>query len=224
MIEPFHEVGQSAWRCGQDHVEVRLVGKGTSVEPIDTSEGRCSGIERAWLQQYHSAEVVDASVGDCGRGDALVTQRLNLALTIVTADCVPVLLAGSGTIAAVHAGWRGLAHSILSRTLERMQPSENDVTAWIGPAIGQCCYEVGDDVAKSVCAASSEQVGKLGPRGKKHLDLVKAARYQLEKEGVSSIHALELCTRCHPDRLWSYRREGPRAGRNVAMIWRRSSG
>ena len=90
---------------------------------------------------------------------------------------------------------------------------------WIGPAIGPCCYEVGDDVARRVQAASSEAVVLEGPRGRPHLDLVAAARVQLERNGVGDIRAIRACTRCDAGHLWSYRRDGASAGRNVAAIW-----
>ncbi len=177
------------------------------------------GIEPAWLQQVHSATVLDARPGANGPGDALVTERRSLALAVVTADCVPVLLAGERTIAAVHAGWRGIAQSILPAALERI--GAGSIIAWIGPAIGPCCYEVGDDVARKVCAASSPTVAQDGPRGRPHLDLVAATRIQLERGGNVNVQALEACTCCDDAGLWSYRREGPRAGRNIAAIWQR---
>ena len=174
----------------------------------------------AWARQVHSATVLDARPGINGAGDALVTNRRALAVAVVTADCVPVLLAGEGRIVAVHAGWRGLAQSILPRALERLEADASSITAWIGPAIGPCCYEVGIEVSEKVVAASSENVASDGPRGRPHLDLVAAARFQLARHGVTDVRTLSVCTRCDDTRLWSYRREGPGAGRNVAAIWR----
>ena len=175
--------------------------------------------EPAWLAQIHSATVIEARAGDNGRGDALVSDRRGLVLTVVTADCVPVLLAGARQIAAVHAGWRGLAQSILPRVLERFTAPPDELTAWIGPAIGPCCYEVGQDVADRVLASSSAAVASEGPRGRPHLDLVAAARGQLERKGVTAVYSVGVCTRCEASRLWSFRREGSGAGRNIAMIW-----
>ncbi len=206
-------------------MEVYFGGKGPKLErEAALRQILPEDIEPAWLQQKHSATVLDARPGESGCGDALVTERRRLALTVVTADCVPVLLASDQGLAAVHAGWRGIVQSILPATCERLpgRHSEAPITAWIGPAIGPCCYEVGDDVARQVCAASSEAVVRGGPRGRPHLDLVAAARIQLERYGKVLVHALAVCTRCDSGRLWSYRREGPAAGRNVAAIWRRS--
>ncbi len=177
-------------------------------------------VQPAWLDQVHSHHVVEARPGENGCGDALVSDRARLGLAVVTADCVPILLAGGPQIAAVHAGWKGLASSILLATLESLKVRGSDVTAWIGPAIGSCCYEVGNDVADQVIAASTREVSRPGPRGRPHLDLVAAATWQLERNGVSAIHSLGLCTRCETERLFSYRRDGPGAGRNYALIWK----
>ncbi len=216
--------GFSGWRASQGSVEVYFGGKGPKLErEAALRQILPESIEPAWLRQEHTATVRDAHLGNNGPGDALVTTQSRLALTVVTADCVPVLLASDQGLAAVHAGWRGIAQSILAAACERLpgRRSEATITAWIGPAIGPCCYEVGDDVARQVCAASSEGVVRGGPRGRPHLDLIAAARIQLERYGKVLVHAVAACTRCDSARLWSYRREGPAAGRNVAAIWRR---
>ena len=151
----------------------------------------------------------------------MISCRRGLALTVVTADCVPVLIGAGERLAAVHAGWRGLAGSILAATLDRLEGA-GSVTAWIGPAIGSCCYEVGEEVAERVLAASSNRRDLIteGPRGRPHLDLVGAARAQLAAGGVENVHAVGVCTKCDDERLWSYRREGKAAGRNVSAVWR----
>jgi YfiH family protein len=134
---------------------------------------------------------------------------------VVTADCVPVLLAGPQGLAAVHAGWRGLVGGVIPATLERMGGAE---TAWIGPAIGPCCYEVGEEVAEQVAAVGGTVLP--GPAGRPHLDLAAAARHQLKAAGVGEVRSVASCTRCEAERLYSYRREGKGVGRNVAYIWR----
>lgn len=208
------------WRARHDDVEICFAGKGpaTTVERLSCLP---DSVASAWLKQCHSATVIEAEPGHCGEGDALVTSRRQLALTVVTADCVPVLLADGERLAAVHAGWRGLAGAILAATLDRFEDASG-VTAWIGPAIGPCCYEVGDEVAEQVVAASAGRRSLLsaGPRDRPHLDLVGAARSQLEERGVRATHAAGVCTRCDSQRLWSYRRDGTTSGRNLAAIWR----
>ncbi len=127
--------------------------------------------------------LLDARPGRNGPGDALTTKWPRLALTVVTADCVPVLMAGGGRIAAVHAGWRGLAESILPAAIGRFESDPEAIVALVGPAIGPCCYEVGPEVAEKVCAASAGDVMRDGPRGRPHLDLAAAAKTQPGKRG-----------------------------------------
>ena len=209
--------GFRGWWARSGAVEVYFGGKGPRLE-LETTLGRVlpADVQPAWLSQVHSATVLDARPGVNGEGDALVTNRQRLALAVVTADCVPVLLAGARRLAAIHAGWRGLAGSILGAAIDRLA-ADAPLTAWIGP----CCYEVGHDVAREVSLASVPEVVRDGPRGRPHLDLVRAARFQLEARGVDQIHAVGACTYCRDTELWSYRRDGPGAGRNVAAVWRR---
>lgn len=227
-MEPTPEPRAGAW-CWSDRrgdVEVRFVGRG-GVAELETAlrEQLPSGIEPAWLRQIHSDRVVSAQAGFSGEGDALVSRNRGLGLAVVTADCVPVVLAGREGIAAAHAGWRGIAANIVAATLERLGEPAHRVTVWIGPAIGRCCYEVGDDVAEqvagAVAAGSRAKVVLARPRERPHLDLAAAVAAQLEAGGVREIHRVDCCTRCREALLWSYRREGRSAGRNLALVWRR---
>lgn len=199
--------------------------KGSSLERL-AAEVAPEAPPLAWARQVHSAIVLEACAGLCGEGDALFTERTDLALGVVTADCVPVLLAGARAIAAAHAGWRGLASGILPRAVERLvqelgeRPAE--LQAWIGPAIGPCCYEVSDEVAEQVARASTRRARQPGTGERPVLDLHRAAAAQLAQTGLVRISALGICTRCHPANLWSYRRDGAGAGRNLSFIWRRS--
>jgi polyphenol oxidase len=215
------EDGFWIWKAHRSDVEVRFTGRG----PTNDREEILRAIEPAapplaWAKQIHSALALPARPGICGEGDALYTEETGLALSVVTADCVPVLIAGPEGIAAVHAGWRGIASGVIPDTLEKMKGDRKESTAWIGPAIGPCCYEVGEDVANQVVAASGPEVAIPGPNGKPHLDLQAAARLQLERAGVGQVLVLAHCTRCDEEKLWSYRREGRGAGRNMAFIWR----
>jgi YfiH family protein len=173
------------------------------------------------MRQVHGATVLAAHAGACGEGDALVTTEAGLALVVVTADCVPILLAGSDRVAAVHAGWRGLVAGVIAAALEKFD-DPGRVVAWIGPAIGPCCYEVGEEVAAPVVARSAALVRSTGPRGRPHLDLPLAAAIELSRRGVAQVRRLAVCTACHPGTLESYRREGAAAGRNLSSIWLRA--
>lgn len=210
-----------SWRPRRGALEVAFLGRGEHPSAAKALEELSPDAPPlAWARQVHSATALRAQSGLCGEGDALVTAEDDLTLCVVTADCVPVIVAGAGRIAAIHAGWRGLVAGVIPSALERLAAGE-PLEAWIGPAIGPCCYEVSPEVADQVVAASDERVRREGPTGKPHLDLQQAARHQLEAAGVTSITVLDHCTRCHPEDLWSYRREGAGAGRNLAFVWRR---
>ena len=221
LAGPVHEGGAWLWHARLDGVEVRFTGRG----PARGHEEALRSIAPAapplaWANQIHSAVALPARPGACGEGDALFTQEAGLVLAVVTADCVPVLIAGPEGLAAIHAGWRGIAAGVVHAALEKMKGQPAEWTAWVGPAIGACCYEVGEDVAERVVAASGPEVAVCGPEGRPHLDLPGAARLQLAAAGVGEVIVLPRCTRCDETTLWSYRREGRRAGRNFAFIWR----
>lgn len=213
-----------SWRGAHDGVEARFLGKGPTMPlPGVISRVAPASHRPSWVQQVHGRDAVEAREGCVAEADALYSTASShhgsLALAVVTADCVPVLWAGPNGIAAIHAGWRGLAAGVIEATLG-LQRAKPDV-AWIGPAIGPCCYEVSPDVARRVSEASDPSIVVPASRSPRpHLDLVAAARRQLHRSGVQTIHSADCCTRCHPDWLWSYRRDGAGKGRNVAVIWR----
>jgi polyphenol oxidase len=220
--DPFAEPLAVEWEwrgagCGA-HVSFSGRGAGGSRQEVLS---RLTGETRpiAWVRQVHAARVVAAAPGECGEGDGLVARDGAVALSIVTADCVPVLLAGPRGIAAAHAGWRGIVAGIVPATLTALGGAPGGCAAWIGPAIGACCYETGPDVAARLVEASDVSVISPGPAGRPHVDLRGAVRHQLEALGVTRIEMLSLCTRCASDRLHSYRREGPGGGRNHSFIW-----
>jgi YfiH family protein len=218
---PFQEGGHWVWRARQGDVEVRFAGRGPTGEREDVlNRIEAQAPPVAWAKQIHSAIALPAQPGRCGEGDAVYGGAPDLALSVVTADCVPVLLAGpDGRLAAVHAGWRGLMGGVIAETLKAAGGGPG-WTAWIGPSIGPCCYEVGEEVAEQVAGASGPEVVIANPGSKPHLDLVAAARRQLTDAGVAEIHSVAACTRCDSERLYSYRREGKGAGRNIAFLWR----
>jgi hypothetical protein len=162
--------------------------------------------------------VLEAGAGSVGDGDALVVRDAGIAAVVTTADCVPVVVVGERGGAVIHAGWRGIVAGVVGRALERL--GERVAAAWIGPAIGPCCYEVGPEVAEAVVAASHAGALVVGRGERPFLDLRAAVAAQLEAGGVESTTVVDLCTRCHPELLASYRRDGERAGRNLALLWR----
>ncbi|MDX1631906.1 MAG: polyphenol oxidase family protein [Thermoanaerobaculia bacterium] len=175
----------------------------------------------AWLDQVHGATVLPAAPGRVGEADALVVSARGLVLVIATADCVPVILVGPGGMGAIHAGWRGLVAGVVGETARHL---ERVTGAWVGPSIGPCCYEVGDEVARAVVAASDRRSLRHGSGPKPRLDLRRAVRSQLENLSIPVRKEVPLCTGCHADLLHSYRRQGQEAGRNLTFVWRERRG
>jgi len=223
----------AAWRADEGDVQVLFTGRGPEglgrQETLHALVGDAAP-PVASAHQVHGAEVLAAeSPGPCGEGDALVTDRPGLALSIVTADCVPVLIAAGHRIAAVHAGWRGIVAGVIGETVDHLRSEATTApatwSAWIGPAIGGCCYEVSEEVAARIPAASTPEAILpptalcTGSGNRPAADLVHAVRHQLETAGVHRVVWRVHCTRCDP-RLCSYRRDGKGAGRNHAYIWR----
>ncbi len=162
-------------------------------------------------------------------GDGLWTATPGLPLAVRVADCVPLLLWDPGVpaVAAVHAGWRGTALDIAGGAVrvgvERLEVDVTRVRAALGPAIGACCFEVGDEVVAALrdLGLDDRQIGRRdGTRGRPHVDLRAANRALLERAGVPAGHIEEVgdCTACHPARYESWRREGRAAGRMRGLI------
>lgn len=174
--------------------------------------------KRAAWKQVHGAAFAEVreSGQACGEVDALWTRKPGLPIAVVTADCVPVLLArrDGGAVAAVHAGWRGTRARILRRLFEGLAAAgeaPGDWVAAIGPAIGPCCYEVSEDLARDFAAQFAE-VGGAVPR-RRHLDLPAINRAELRSIGLFDVEVIRACTRCSMDGdgkplFHSYRREG----------------
>jgi len=141
--------------------------------------------------------------------DGHATARADLAPLVFVADCLPVALAGSGGVAMIHCGWRGLAAGIVKRGVEAVGAR----AAAVGPGIGPCCYEVGDEVL-----GAFERLGP-GLAERRMLDLRLVARRLLQRAGVESIEVSETCTSCQPELFFSHRRDGERTGRQAGLVW-----
>jgi purine-nucleoside/S-methyl-5'-thioadenosine phosphorylase / adenosine deaminase len=151
-------------------------------------------------RQVHSAER--------GADWHLVTTPGPVAL-VYAADCLPVAVAGPGGVAMLHCGWRGLAAGIVARGVEAVEATD----AAIGPGIGVCCYEVGDEVL-----AAFERLGP-GLADGRMLDLAEVTRRLLREAGVERIESAGLCTSCDPERFFSHRRDAGRTGRQAGLAW-----
>ena len=166
-------------------------------------------------KQVHSNVCVSATDFVPGmQADATYSKSSNHLLSILTADCLPILVYHpDGTVAAIHAGWRGLYEEIIPKTLALLPPHTNVA---IGPSIGPCCYEVGEDLAEQFAQKFGSGV-VVAEKDKPHLDLRSAAILQLQESDVDEIDVCEICTSCHPDLLFSYRRDGS-SGRMMSYI------
>jgi YfiH family protein len=167
--------------------------------------------EWAFVSQVHGDRVVEAThEGLLGDGDAIYTTRRSLAVTVATADCVPIAIEGDGFAAVVHAGWRGVAAGVVGETLRTLRRHRlTPLRAAIGPAIGPCCYEVGDEVLEKI----SDYVGTT-TWGTASVDLSAAVAADL---GDLVSWRSDRCTMTDVD-LYSYRRDRT-LDRQVAVAW-----
>jgi YfiH family protein len=168
--------------------------------------------------QVHSARVHPARAGSRGerQGDGLWTDEPGLPMAALTADCVPIAIARSNgaapAVAVLHAGRTGLLAGIAESGVAAL--GGTGLAAAIGPAIGPCCYEVGDEVAEPFRARFGADV-MLGRR----LDLWTSAERALREAGVATVERVDLCTACAPERFFSHRRDGlPRGAQGVVAV------
>jgi hypothetical protein len=140
--------------------------------------------------------------------DAHSTSNPELTPLVMVADCLPVAVAGSGGVAMAHCGWRGLAGGIVARAVEAVDGE----AAAIGPGIGPCCYEVGEEVLSEFADIEGVADGRM-------LDLPAVAMALLERAGVESSESADLCSKCNPKLFYSHRRDGERTGRQAGLVW-----
>jgi polyphenol oxidase len=140
--------------------------------------------------------------------DAQATSNADLTPLVMVADCLPVAVVGSGGVAMAHCGWRGLAGGIIAEAASTVDAE----AAVIGPGIGPCCYEVGDEVRSEF-----EDLGGVA-RGRM-LDLTAVATVLLARAGVTDLESSGLCTSCNPELFYSHRRDGERTGRQAGLVW-----
>jgi YfiH family protein len=204
----------------------------------------------SWLQQVHGTRVVDANLGNGCQADASYTQEFNQVCTVMTADCLPVFFCDTEgrQVALAHAGWRGLHAGVLQQTLSQFnragQSSSltkySNIIAYLGPAISQGAFEVGEDVRQAFLSLPHDQLkrgrqyfkaGRLLDIGsgmdspainknnqKWMADLYGIAKDMLNNMGVSDIYGGERCTYTEADDFFSYRRDGL-SGRMANLIW-----
>ena len=183
--------------------------------------------EPYWLEQVHGTKVYVASDTNTPaqppRADAAYTDQAGVVLAIMTADCLPVLFSSQDglEIAAAHAGWRGLAAGVVENTLHHFRAPSSTISAWLGPAISQAAFEVGDEVrATFIHHDTQAKTAFVASKHKNHwqADLYALARLRLRAAGVTHIFGGDLCSLSDP-RFYSYRQETP-TGRMASLIWR----
>ena len=179
-----------------------------------------------WLEQVHGTTLLcmDNEMTSL-QGDAAISRKHGIVCAVMVADCLPVYLCDSEgtTVAVVHAGWRGLAAGIIEKTVAEMGNSQTEIMAWLGPAIGPNCFEVGEEVREVFVnydsqsyAAFTQQPGEANDKWL--ADIFQLAYLRLTKAGVTKIFGGGVCTYSDPSRFFSYRRDG-KTGRMAALIW-----
>jgi YfiH family protein len=180
----------------------------------------------AMIRQVHGPAVMrrtaadqasgPAPLGELDQADGQATAVPGIAPTVLTADCLPIALAGGGVVAMLHAGWRGLDEGIVAqgvRAVRELAGGQSALAAAIGPGAGACCYEVGEEVHERF---ASYRAGRRG----RNLDLKAIAREQLVDAGAGTVHDAGLCTICSPPELFfSHRRERGVTGRQAGVVW-----
>jgi len=180
--------------------------------------------EPVWLSQQHGPRVLDLDAPDAtgGAADASVTHRPGRVCAILTADCLPILLAqdSGGAVAAVHAGWRGLGAGVIEATVHALAVPSRSLLAWLGPGIGRADFEIGPEVREALLSGDPQASQAFEPnaRGRYLADLALLARRRLERLGIERIYGAAACTYAFGERYFSHRRDG-RTGRQATLIW-----
>lgn len=180
-----------------------------------------------WLKQVHGTDVVEltpATVAKVPTADASFTRHPDIACAILTADCLPVIVADErGTVVgAAHAGWRSLCGGVLENLVTAMAVEPNTLQAWLGPAIGPDHFEVGPEVRDAFLAADPAAASAFHTSGARpgHFmaDIYALATQRLNRLGITSVSGGGLCTVSDNDHFFSYRRDG-HTGRMATLVW-----
>ena len=174
----------------------------------------------SFVHQVHGAAVrritaATPAAADPPKVDGQATDAASVAPVALVADCLPVAVAGDGTVAMLHAGWRGLATGVIGEGVRAMRElgATGPLRAAIGPGAGVCCYEAGAEMLEAFA-------GVPGARHGAHVDLKAVARHQLRASGVEEVADIGICTICSdPDLLFSHRRDGGVTGRQAGVAW-----
>ncbi len=179
--------------------------------------------EPVWLEQAHGTLVANADHASClPQADACIARHRAAVCVVMTADCLPVLLCDKqgSVVGAAHAGWKGLAAGVIEATVQAMNVAPQNLMAWLGPAISQDAFEVGDEVRAAFIAAQPQALTAFipGQHGKWLADLSALARLRLNALGITQIYGGDFCTYREREHFFSYRRDGV-TGRMGTFIW-----
>ena len=200
---------------------------GDDVEQVDENRRRLRAqleldSEPEWINQTHSARPVILEQDQSRDADAAITREPGRVAVVMTADCLPILLCNrdGSEVAAVHAGWRGLEAGIVQNTMADMLSSPGSLLAWIGPAISQANYEVGEEVFDAFRRVIDDAEACFIPSRPGHwqCDLGGLAERVLENAGVEAVSRSPNCSFGDSERFFSYRREAV-TGRMASLIW-----
>lgn len=186
--------------------------------------------EPVWINQTHSSIAISADARNdiYQPADASYTSHPNQVCVVLTADCLPILICDreGSQVAAIHAGWRGLASGIVENTVNSLLSAQNhktgaDLLVWLGPAIGPEKFEVGADVYQAFTEADPESrvCFVAGAPGKWMANLYQLAVLRLRKLGITNIYGGQYCTHSNEDLFFSYRRDHLKVGRMASLIW-----
>ncbi len=183
--------------------------------------------EPAWLQQTHStiAVKIDPHFQSC-EADASYSDEAGQICVVMTADCLPILICNNaGTeVAAIHAGWKGLANGVIETTVNQLQSDPADLLVWLGPAIGPTAFQVGKDVYDLFIQPDSEALAAFNAQAQEKwlANIYQLARLRLKKLGIQAIYGGDYCTYTDEERFFSYRRDGD-TGRMASLIYIRDT-
>ena len=181
--------------------------------------------EPFWLKQEHTNTVIHLEPKTKliePIADATFTTSINLVCVVNTADCIPILVCDQdGTIvAAIHAGWKGIANGVIESTIKAMNSNPTKLLAWLGPAIGKKCFETGDDVREIFIKHDPKAEKAFTPHNNRFLaDIYLLASQRLKDSGVNAIYGGEYCTFTQKELFFSFRRDGINSGRMASLIW-----
>ncbi|MFV8572631.1 peptidoglycan editing factor PgeF [Marinobacter sp. SBS5] len=180
-----------------------------------------------WLNQVHGTHVLELTLErlkECPDADASFTREKGVACAILTADCLPVILADRNgeVVGAAHAGWRSLCGGVLENLIRAMAVEPSELIAWFGPSIGPANFEVGPEVRAAFVEQQEESASAFSEQGARSghfiADIYELARLRLSRAGVSDIFGGGLCTVEDSERFYSYRRDG-QTGRMATLVW-----